>query len=113
MAETKWIYKVDGRLEDTNLPRVDLPDWGDVDRLGLDFFMVGLATATNHSDAKIALSLQLIDHHEKHQASKKLNKPSNTSELLPEAMINRMLYGMVESCQESGNIPNAYCTCSS
>ena len=106
MSERKWDNSIDGQIEDEPLPRIDNVDWGDAREYGLDVDLVGLAIGTNHTDAKIALSGQLIDIHNQHVEFKKKNAPSNNRNLLPENIIDRLVYGMISACNKETGIPN-------
>ena len=101
--DRKWDLSVDNEIDDETPPRIDGVDWGEAEYYGLDSFMVGLAIGTGHRDAKIALSHQLIDIHNKHLKI----SPSNTSGLLPEKILDRLVYGMITASAETGAVPNA------
>ncbi len=102
MEEREWTLSIDGLIKDDASHRIDDVDWGEAEKYGLDTFMVGLATGTGHRDAKIALSHQLIGIHNGHLAI----THSNISDLLPEKIMDRMVYGMIAACNEGTAIPN-------
>jgi hypothetical protein len=104
VGEREWDLLVDNQIDDEAPPRIDDVDWGKAEKFGLDALMVGLATGTGHRDAKIGLSQQLIDIHKAHL---KVFLPNNTSGLLPEKILDRLVYGMITACAETGAVPNA------
>ena len=106
MDERAWVYPEDGQLEGEQTPRIDGVNWGDAQRYGLDTDMVGLAIGTDHVDAKIALSRQLIDLHDQHAELRKNRTPSNNQSLLPEKILDRLVYGMITECAGNATIPN-------
>ena len=67
MDDRRWDLSIDGQEEDETLPRIDNVDWGDISKgvkkHKLDVSLVGLATGTDHIDAKIALTRKLIKIH--------------------------------------------------
>jgi len=105
MSDTKWDYSIDGQLEDEPWPRIDGVDWSVTEHFGLDNQLAGLATGTEHRDSKIALSLQLIEIHNKHRQIKAEKRPSNVSGLLSEKLLDRLVYKMISVCGEGDHIP--------
>ena len=97
MSDTEWNYSIDGQLEDERCPRIDGVDWSIAEKFGLDAQLVGLATGTEHRDSKIALSRQLIAIHHQHQNLKKSKGHSNASRLLPENVLDRLVFGMINT----------------
>ena len=106
MGERIWDLTIDGLEKDEELPRIDSADWADVEEYGLDPEMVSLAIGTDHIDAKIALSRQLVDFHEKHLKIREEKRPSNVSGLLPETIMDRLVYGMFTACSDGTAIPH-------
>ncbi len=102
MGDRVWDLSIDNQIDDEAQPRIDDVDWGKAEDFGLDAFMVGLATGTDHRDAKIALSHRLIDIHDEHLKTTQ----SNVSDLLPEKVLDRLVYGMITACAGSGTVPN-------
>ena len=106
MDERVWDYSEDGQLEDEAPPRIDIVDWGDYWSYGLDDLMVYLAVGTDHRDAKIALSHRLIKIHVQHTKIKKKKEQSNVAGLLPEKVLDRLVYGMITECAGDAATPN-------
>ena len=105
MSDTKWDYSIDGQLEDERWPRIDGVDWPITEKFGLDSQLVGLATGTEHRDTKIALSHQLIEIHNKHRQIQAGKRPSNVSGLLPEKVLDRLVYEMISVCGQEDHVP--------
>ena len=101
MKETEWVYGIDGKLEDESWPRIDDVDWVTAEKYGLDSWLVGLAIGTDHRDSKIVLSHQLIDIHHQHQKRKKAQQHRVAINLLPEKILDRLVFGMINT----GSIP--------
>ncbi len=104
MIKKKWDLSIDGQLEDEPLVRIDDVNWGGAKNFGLDPDMTGLAIGTEHVDAKIELSRELIDIHSKHAET---DGPSNAKGLLPENVMDRLVYGMTVAGAGKSTIPNA------
>ena len=105
MSDTEWDYSIDGQLEDERWPRIDGVDWPITEKYGLDSQLVGLATGTEHRDSKIALSHQLIEIHNKHRQIQAEKRPSNVSGLLPEKLLDRLVYKMISVCGQEDHVP--------
>jgi hypothetical protein len=103
--ERGWDLSIDGQCEDDSAFRIDIGDWGDYAEF-LDPLMVGLAIATKHVDAKITLSRRLIEIHEEHLKIRKDKRQSNVAGLLPEKILDRLVYGMIAHCGEDAPTPN-------
>ena len=103
--ERVWDLSIDGQCEDDSAFRIDIGDWGDYAEF-LDPLMVGLAIATKHVDAKITLSRRLIEIHEEHLKIRKDKRQSNVAGLLPEKILDRLVYGMIAHCGEDAPTPN-------
>ena len=97
MRETEWNYAIDGKLKDETGPRIDDVDWFTAKKYGLDFWLVGLAVSTDHRDSKIALSHQLIAIHHQHQKRKKAQQHRVATNLLPEKILDRLVFGMINT----------------
>ncbi len=97
MRETEWVYAIDGKLEDESWPRINDVDWVTAEKYGLDSRLVGLAIGTDHRDSKIVLSHQLIDIHHQHQKRKKAQQHRVAANLLPEKILDRLVFGMINT----------------
>ena len=104
-CERVWNLSIDGQCQDGGLVRINDADWGDYE-VFLDPNMVGLAIATKHVDAKITLSRRLIEIHEEHLKVRKDARQSNVVGLLPEKIMDRLVYGMIANCAEDAPTPN-------
>jgi hypothetical protein len=104
-CERVWNLSIDGQCQDGGLVRINDADWGDYEEF-LDPDMVGLAIATKHVDAKITLSRRLIEIHEEHLEVRKDAGQSNVAGLLPEKIMDRLVYGMIANCAEDAQTPN-------
>ena len=100
-----WDLSIDGQCEDDNLVRINDADWVDYAAF-LDPLMVGLASSTKHVDAKITLSRRLIEIHEGHLKVREDARQSNVAGLLPEKILDRLVYGMIANCAEDAQTPN-------
>ena len=105
MSKRVWDLFMDGKCEDDSVFRIDVGDWGDYAEF-LDPLMVGLAVATKHVDAKITLSRRLIEIHEEHLVAREEAGHSNLGALLPEKILDRLVYGMIAHCGEDAPTPN-------
>jgi hypothetical protein len=114
MDKRKWDLSIDGQNEDETLPRIDNVDWVEVEKFdlnhdaefGLNPDMVSFAIGTDHVDAKIALSELLIKIHNEHLRIRRDRGQSNTGVLLPENVLDRLVYGMLAACDEAIATPN-------
>jgi len=97
MRETEWVYAIDGKLEDESWPRINDVDWVTAEKYGLDSRLVGLAVSTDHRDSKIVLSHQLIAIHHQHQKRKKAQQHRVATNLLPEKILDRLVFGMIDT----------------
>ena len=103
--ERVWDLSIDGQCEDDSLVRINDADWADYEAF-LDPFLVGPASSTKHVDAKITLSRRLIEIHEEHLKIRKTKGQSNLAGLLPEKIMDRLVYGMIAKCAEGTPTPN-------
>ena len=103
--ERVWDLSIDGQCEDDSLIRISDADLANYEAF-LDPLLVGLAIFTKHGDAKIALSRQLIEIHGEHVRSRKIAGNSNVAGLLPEKIMDRLVYGMIANCAEDAPMPN-------
>jgi hypothetical protein len=103
--ERVWDLSIDGQCEDDSLVRIDDADWEDYEDF-LDPLLVGLALSTKHFDAKITLSRQLIEIHQEHARSRETAGNSNVAGLLPEKVLDRLVYGMLANCAADAPTPN-------
>ncbi len=104
-CERVWDLSIDDQCEDDSSVRINDADWGDYAGF-LDPLMVGLAIATKHVDAKITLSRRLIEIHEEHLVAREEAGHSNLGALLPEKILDRLVYGMIAHCGEDAPTPN-------
>jgi hypothetical protein len=103
--ERVWILSIDGQCEDDSPPQINNCDWSDYEEF-LDPLMVGLAIVTEHVDAKITLSRRLIEIHEEHLKVRKNARQSNVAGLLPEKVLDRLVYAMIANCAVDAPMPN-------
>jgi hypothetical protein len=103
--ERVWDLSIDGQCEDDSSVRINDANWGDYAEF-LDPLMVGLAIATKHVDAKITLSRRLIEILEEHLKTREDKGHSNLGDLLPEKILDRLVYGMIAHCGEDAPTPN-------
>jgi hypothetical protein len=103
--ERVWDLSIDGQCEDDSLVRISDADLANYEAF-LDPYLVGLAISTEHGDAKIALSRQLIEIHGEHIRSRKIAGNSNVAGLLPENILDRLVYGMVANSEIEAPMPN-------
>ena len=103
--ERVWDLSIDGQCEDDSLVRISDADLANYEAF-LDPYLVGLAISTKHGDAKIALSRQLIEIHGEHIRSRKIAGNSNVAGLLPEKILDRLVYGMVANSVIEAPMPN-------
>jgi hypothetical protein len=103
--ERVWDLSIDGQCEDDSLVRINEADWADYEAF-LDPFLVGLAISTKHFDAKITLSRQLIKIHREHARSRETAGNSNVAGLLPEKILDRLVYGIIANCAVDAPMPN-------
>jgi hypothetical protein len=106
MSERTWVYSVDGLSIDEPPRRVDRVVGGLAVEFGLDPYLVGLAIDSDHIDAKICLSDELIEIHTEYQKIKSTGGQVNLAGLLPDAAIDRLVYGMIAQCSEGVAVPN-------
>jgi hypothetical protein len=104
-CERVWNLSIDGQCQDEGPFWINHPDWVDY-REFLDPLMVGLAIGTEHVDAKITVSRRLIEIHEEHLKIRKTKSQSNVAGLLPEKIMDRLVYGMIANCAEDTPTPN-------
>jgi hypothetical protein len=105
-SDRVWDLSIDGQCKDDEPHRIEDADWGELEEFGLDPDMVGLAVGTDHVDAKIALSRRLIEIHEAHQAAKGKGGQNTVPGLLPQTIMNRLVYGMFAHCTGEKAAPN-------
>jgi hypothetical protein len=105
ICERVWDLSIDGQCEDDSSVRINDADWADYAAF-LDPLMVGLAIVTKHVDAKITLSRRLIEIHEEHLKIREAARQSNVAALLPEKILDRLVYGMIAHCGEDAPTPN-------
>ena len=104
-CERVWNLSIDGQCKDDSSVRINDADWADYAAF-LDPLMVGLAIVTKHVDAKITLSRRLIEIHEEHLKIREAKRQSNVAALLPEKILDRLVYGMIANCAEDAPTPN-------
>jgi hypothetical protein len=103
MDERKWNLSIDGLIEDEAPPRINYADGKELAE-ALNPLMVGLATGTDHRDAKIALSHRLIDIHYEHVETE---GPSRNLGLLSERILDRLVFSMIAASTGPEGVPNA------
>jgi hypothetical protein len=103
--ERVWDLSIDGQCEDDSSVWINDADWVDYEAF-LDPFLVGLASSTKHVDAKITLSRRLIEIHEEHLKVRENARQSNVAGLLPEKIMDRLVYGMLANCAEDAPMPS-------
>lgn len=107
-TEWDWVYNVEKWVQDAPLPRIDLPSARDIDAIGLDPYMVGLACSTDHWSSKVDLANDLKRISEGGPVATGATDPKRKRQAAHQAIINRILYTMIVTASLSGwRLPNA------